>query len=145
MIEEDSDTIYEEDKNYLEKDRKSNEMCIGIYNNNNNNYILDSCISSEIFFKYNIDSIKNYLIEYGTFSNENENENDIEILKIDLKNNVYNVILKTHWIRLIQRKWKKIYRSYILEKKSVNFIFSREIGKKHRNTNKLIGLLKDLK
>ena len=44
---------------------------------------------------------------------------------------VYNVVLKTHYIRLIQRTWKKIYKEkllYIKKMKSLNALRMRETG-----------------
>ena len=59
---------------------------------------------------------------YGNIFNRNDTQN-IDIMKtIVIENNnfqVYTVILKTYWLRLIQRHWKKIYKQqhYIIRQR----------------------------
>jgi hypothetical protein len=95
---------------------------------NNDNIMLSLSVSLPIFFKYDINEITNYLI---TFGSENTRENsswssfnyqnifhrrtnrNIEIMKMNIIMDgdypMYTVIIKTHWLRLVQRHWKKIY------------------------------------
>ena len=56
----------------------------------------------------------------------------VHIMKLHISDDgVYNVVLKTHYIRLIQRTWKKIYKEkllYIKKMKSLNALRMRETG-----------------
>ena len=52
------------------------------------------------------------------------------IQKYDLDNGEQFAIIKTHFLRLLQRKWKKIYSERMNEikrKKSINYLLKREL------------------
>ena len=97
-------------------------------------YILLSSISAKSFLNYNIEDVSNYLTDYSISYITNPN---IHIMKLIIKDNgVYNVVLKTHWLRLVQRKWKNIYKErqkIIKERSSIKNILLREINGKFNN------------
>jgi hypothetical protein len=72
---------------------------------------IDVLVRSSVFFRFPIQSAKQYLIDYI--------EDDSVILAEDLAYNIREggiydlpdtlMIIKTYWIRIIQRRWKTIY------------------------------------
>jgi hypothetical protein len=100
--------IMENEKEYYEKDKEHNQYVIGVSALNKRAYILSVSVSVSSFYKYNYDSIMNYCFANSSFFSSN---NNLEILKIRIgKRGEYYVLVKTHWLKLIQRTWKKIYK-----------------------------------
>ena len=112
----DVDDIYDEDSSFLEADKIHNEYYIGISSED----LLLSTISPKIFYKYDYQLVQQYLNDYGC---DNRSFKNIEIIKLNIRDNVYHVILKTHWIRLIQRRWKKTYKERLQYRKRLDSIF----------------------
>jgi len=51
------------------------------------------------------------------------NYNSIEIMQLVIIDNLYTVVLKTYWLRLIQRVWKKVFirrQNVIKLRKTIN-------------------------
>jgi hypothetical protein len=105
------DEIYKElgNNNLLEEiERFNDRYYIGTCRHYiNEGLLLDLCIIPKIFYKYSYDEFSKSL------------NSSIEIMKLQINNDVYNIILKTHWIRLIQRVWKKIFfqRNIVIKKR----------------------------
>lgn len=104
MIELESDEItYGDNKKY----------CLGFCFLNCNKILLESKLSIHDFFKYPCNDLLNFFI-YNAYVEPNWNR--FEILQFDFmmdkKHNwfYYSCIMKTFYIRIIQRVWKKVYR-----------------------------------
>ena len=84
-------------------------------------YILNCCISPNTFFAFSFNLVKLYLKEYSViFSNFIPKiQNTVNIFQLSIENNTYHVIIKTYWLRIIQRYWKKIFnlRKQIIQKR----------------------------
>jgi len=114
------DQIYEEDSDFLESDKINNKYYIGIKYDNldyENNFIFSSSVSPSIFFKYSINNIMEYLYFYG-INIVPISKVDIMLLKI-LEDETYTVVIKTFWIKLIQRHWRSVLmkRAEIIKKR----------------------------
>lgn len=120
--------IYEDEIDFLETDKVNNQYLIGLPIKYQNQIILGSCISSDSFFNYSINDILNYLKIYSIMRIR---RSKIHIMKLNILNNeTYTVILKTYWIRLIQRHWKKTFniRNSIIKKRmNYNARFHNEL------------------
>ena len=114
---DETDDIYEEDSSFLEEDKIDKHYYIGIASED---LLLLSTISPKTFYKYDYQLVQQYLNDYSIQENEPRN---IEIFQLDIKDNTYHVILKTHWIRLIQRRWKKIVQNRLHYRKRLDSIF----------------------
>jgi len=116
-------TIYEEidtfDHSFFQQPVIANQRYIGSYKKSP--MTAGSVVSNRAFFHYSYRSICRYLMGYIPIQ-----EDYIHIIQIvgpisedatvgDMYFYNLQVVLKTHWIRLIQRKWKKMYQ----EKKRV--------------------------
>ena len=114
------DSIHEEDGDFLDSDKTNNKYYIGIkydYLDINDNLIFSSSVSPIIFFKYSITNIMEYLYFY---SNNIEPISKVDIMQLQiLEDETYTVILKTYWIRLIQRHWRSLLmkRAQIIKKR----------------------------
>ena len=79
----------------------------------------DVLVSSSLFFRFPMNSAKQYLIEIA------EDDYDSVILAADLHHNIIGsrlemgdiydlpdlpLIIKTYWIQIIQRTWKRVYK-----------------------------------
>ena len=124
------DLLYIEDEDYVEDEKENNSYHIGScysslpYLSNTREIYLSLPVSVNLFFKNHYFIIRNYLKEYGgyNFNYNNRNHNplqrrdlpEIEIMKMQKKSEghfCHNiVILKTYWLRIIQRNWKRIFK-----------------------------------
>jgi hypothetical protein len=126
---------YEDSLPYTECN--DNQYCIGSYTNIDNQLILSMRIQLSTFYKYT----QEYLIPYMFYSSEipinitlSSARTQIMQIKI-LEDDTFTVILKTHWIRIIQRTWKRIFKQrklYVLclKKLSMNSSIRQKIENK---------------
>tara|TARA_B110000967_G_scaffold204830_1_gene248115 strand:+ start:9208 stop:9888 length:681 start_codon:yes stop_codon:yes gene_type:complete len=125
------DHIYDQDEQHVLSDKIHNKYYIGQCYKfkeelndvcSSDNIFLSISVSPITFFRHSYSDIMNYLTIFGSFNcfnyysnlfNRNSTQN-IDIMKtIVIENDnyqVYTVILKTYWLRLIQRHWKKVYK-----------------------------------
>jgi hypothetical protein len=104
------DEIYNEDIDHAENEKEQYKYYIGITKliRPDYYYLLLNSISSNMFFRYPYRTVLNYLSEYSIIETYKP---QIDILKLTITDDVYTVIKKTHWIRLIQRHWKKVLQN----------------------------------
>jgi hypothetical protein len=93
------------------------------------------------FMKYESNEISNYLSDQGNIWVPK-----IDILQLHiLSDDTYTVVVKTFWIKIIQRSWKRVYKQRqrsIQIMKTLNNIRKREIGKINAiNLPSIYGLL----
>lgn len=137
------ESICEEDEYHIDSFKENNTYYIGICykdKRDNRSIIIDMSISNRLFLKYNYniiykvlggDKIKykeeayNKLYKYWLYYHKNR-ELQLQIFKTDFKNLDQHpfdwdlgVIIKTFWLRLVQRTWKRIYkeRTQIIKKR----------------------------
>jgi hypothetical protein len=113
----DIERIYEKEYFFLDCEKINNKYYIGIYSRVDDELLLGSCISSSSFFEFPINAVKKYLSTYSIIYNDRFFLKKIDILKLAINetDGTYNVIIKTVWLRIFQRKWKKLFA----EKKSM--------------------------
>lgn len=66
-------------------------------------------VSPKSFMKYSNKSVKKYLSDYSAACFAKRPRINIMKVSICPINGTYRVIIKTHWLRLVQRRWKKVY------------------------------------
>ena len=70
--------------------------------------IMSSSISPATFYRHKFNDVIHYLWLYSVIRTT---QSRFEIMQLDiLPNGLYNVILKTFWLRIVQRTWKRIYQ-----------------------------------
>lgn len=107
------DRIYFDDIEFLDTEKETNKYYIGLYEyiRSQSELLLGMTVSPNIFYKYPYNDVSRYLRAYSIVRNKFSTKNiQIMKLKIDTHTNTYTVLIKTYWIRLIQRHWKKIYK-----------------------------------
>jgi hypothetical protein len=105
------DMIYYDDVEFLDTEKENGHYYIGLYEyiRSQSELILGTTVSPKIYYKYTC-NVSRYLRAYSIVRNKYSTKNiHIMQLKIDT-HNTYTVIIKTYWIRLIQRHWKKIFK-----------------------------------
>lgn len=111
--------IYFHEEEFLNSEKVHNHYYIGINKvSDDKQYILyANAITNHTFFRYDINHIIHYLQEYSIFICHSK----IDIMQLHILDDyTYSVVLKTHWLRIIQRHWKKIYsqRKHAIKKRS---------------------------
>ena len=82
-----------------------------------NTLLLRNFVSSKVFFRYPIDRIRNYLLNWSGVSPQTLSNCDIEIMKLKkvptTSSSVYyyQVEKKTHLLKYIQRAWKNTLKN----------------------------------
>jgi hypothetical protein len=135
LLEYETDRIYIYEMNFLDAEKEPLRYYIGIPCAVENDFIMNTCISATSFFHFPIQVVKMYLTAYSVFQSTNRTlPKQIEIMQLQIVNGVYRVILKTFWLRIIQRTWKRVYKermAAIERRKSVRAQMHREIYGKY--------------
>jgi hypothetical protein len=123
------DEIYRDEQNFLDSEKQHEKYYIGLYKNTKyQNNLLLNAISAKSFYKYSFIHVLKYLYYYSLVRLYQPN---VEIMKLYILNDgTYSVVLKTHWIRLIQKHWRKALqmRKQIMKKQMhVRSLHYREI------------------
>lgn len=116
----DVENIAIDETNFLDSEKQDKKYYIGfaMYNRPCGKYWFDIAITCKSFFKYPISACMLYLNSFSLFQIRNSRliiNIQIMQLHIDPISKQYNVVLKTFWLRIVQRTWKRIYK----EKKSL--------------------------
>ena len=144
------DEMYEVDQEFDYREKNNQEYFIGIYiemnsenelvtdySNQNQidvctNLLLGTTVSANLFFMYPFRYIVKYLLAmtcYGPYSRlYNINVNIMQLFI--LKDEVYSVVIKTYWIKIIQRHWKTVIakrKKRMEENKKIQSILYREL------------------
>ncbi len=144
------DTLYNEDVEHMESNKYHGNFYIGLYKHveQSGNFLFMASASNKLFLKYSSNQIVDYLKEYSIVPSVSDN---IEIMKLYIKNDTYYVVLKTHWIKLVQRKWKALFQIYKdnQEKKTQpkNLLYREQNGNFPKELNyrpKIKGMLRSL-
>jgi len=103
------DAIYYADQDYLDAPKTHGTMYLGCVCGD---LLLELVVSPQVFYHYPTQLIREYLRRYTirTYRLYRTPRLDIFRLHIDPLDTSYQAIVKTHWLRLIQRHWKKAYQ-----------------------------------
>jgi hypothetical protein len=142
--------ICELEEDFIDSDKHDGQYVIGLIGGVINNKFVDifaSGVTPSTFFKFSYISILYYLVYSSIFYINGPKK--IDIIKIHINSdNVYVSIVKTYWLRLIQRHWKRAYseRSAIIKLRGLpcNIYYFQYRGKYPdglKNLPGLVGLL----
>lgn len=109
---EDLDPIFEDDdeNEFLDNPKENNKYYIGACKliRPDNYFVLLSAVSNRVFLQYPGSIIRRYLESASIIY---ANRPTIDIMKLEiLPNDTYAVVKKTHWIRLVQRHWRRVLK-----------------------------------
>ena len=124
------DIIFEEESHFVfeEKIDKNYYIGMGTKIDNYDLLIMANSISIKTFFKYPYNTLLQYLWFHSIIR---VNKPTIDILKLIIQpDGSYSVVIKTFWLRIFQRRWKRIFREHqelIMKRKSIQYLKIREI------------------
>ena len=155
LLDEECERICIEENEFMNSDKQDGKNYIGHALLMRSKYILDTTISSKSFLRYPLFTVVRYLEGNSIFPINRwrigNNETKIQIMQVIInpKTQEYNVILKTFWLRIVQRTWKRIFRErrIILRKRaSIQNLRHFELKGRHsQNLRVLPGLYGMLK
>ncbi len=92
---------------YLDADMENGQYIIGMVHKKKGIYMLASSISPATYFKYNYEEIKKYLFMSSIYYLRRPR---IDILQLHITpDGLYTCVIKTYWLKIIQRRWRTIY------------------------------------
>ena len=102
------DEIYQDDSHHVYSEKQHGHYYIGIAKRVSSDVLLMvNSVSPFVFFQYRFERLRDYLAKYSVVRIQNAR---VHIMKLCiLPDETYSVILKTHWLRLVQRHWRKTY------------------------------------
>lgn len=114
-IEDDPDpyyveAIYRDDSHHFYDEKTNKKYYIGICKliRRQNLIVLFNSVSARVFLKHPFPHICDYLDRVSILSTRSTK---VHIMQLDiLPDNTYSVIIKSHWLRLVQRHWKITFR-----------------------------------
>ena len=132
-FEEEIDTYDEIRSNEGDEELVYNKYYIGGYHYDRtyNELIVTSTVKPATLFNHNINDITNYIREHSIIRTRDDLQPEILQIASNPETMVLNVILKTHWIRLIQRNWKRVLQSRNKIIRDMSFVkthLNRELG-----------------
>lgn len=152
--EDELDEMYDFEESFDLKEKENGKYYLGMYMNiqdaqvrfilgSNKPLFFGNAISTELFFKYKYTHIQKYLKSIIMCRRQYP---VVDIMQLIIsEDGLYLAIIKTYWICLIQRHWKKIMnkkREYIEFQKSFQYIRDRELDIRNRRpTFSLYGML----
>lgn len=151
--EEDDDwiSVYDDEEENIDSEKIDKAYYLGLpgYSKKKNYFIFMNSILPRTFYKYELNDILIYLSDYSC---SYVNNPKMHIMQLHINDEgVYTVVLKTHWIKIIQRKWKKIIKrrkEILKEMRSLKNLKCREIDGSLPNLKGsypiLSGMLSDL-
>ena len=134
--------IYNMEYEFLDTEKENHKYYLGLSKIlvGNKRLLLNIAIQPQTFLKFDIQSVLNYLAEYSIFHIHREvfdtSNLHLEIMKLEIAPNSQwqTVILKTFWIRIIQRTWKRIFRERqetLLKRRTLQNLRNFELRGKH--------------
>jgi len=94
--------------------------------------LLDNRVDLRIFFRFEYQ-----LVEEWTFTPyylpETHFSDRLEIIQVIVKDDVYTSVIKTYWLRVFQRAWRRLYQErqrwlQTVRKNIVSFVTQRSLG-----------------
>jgi|LauGreDrversion4_2_1035121.scaffolds.fasta_scaffold03877_2 hypothetical protein len=101
---------YEEDVCGPRPECRNGEYCLSAVYNELNQLIIDYRVHPNIFFKYPYWEV----VDFAKTSDPETTpyfSNHLEIVQVVFDRDVYTAVIKTYWLRVFQRAWKRYYDS----------------------------------
>jgi hypothetical protein len=88
--------------------------------------LVDTRINSQLFFAFD----KTTIIEYLSLPYHPEHRlyGNLELIQLVIQGDTYTAIIKTFWIRMIQRAWKKRFEEYMKRIKNIVMGVAPRVG-----------------
>lgn len=107
-----------EEQQFRHAEKNNNNYYIGIailyssvYSEYTPRLLLSCAVSNKTFFKYKYLDVISYLKKFSTFNHSSPKIHIMKLHNLNIGNfEIHSVVLKTYWIRIIQRHWKSVIR-----------------------------------
>lgn len=111
--ESDEDDLYQDieaaETEFENTEKRDGHYYLGIPWTGSHFMLMNGTVSAATFMDYEYNRILGYVRSYSVFYVPPRSQ--IQIMKLVLDaDQVYTTVLKTHWLRLVQRRWKNVYR-----------------------------------
>jgi len=119
-MDDEIDLVYFTDYLFMNANREDKKyyigLCYDIYENDEQKFLLGCCISPTVFFQFPFQTILQYLIQFTISDITNSTIKDrVNIIQVVKEEERYTTVIKTHWLGLVQRYWKRVFK----EKKKI--------------------------
>ena len=104
------DAIYFTDRYFLDEPKEHGTYYLGNIICVNSQLLMELAVSPITFFRFSYKKVCRYVRSYSISSDWLYPKSQIDIFVLDIHDGYYRTILKTIWLRLIQRHWKKVYQ-----------------------------------
>ena len=141
------DIMEDEEFNAVEFIEAKRYIGISSYDKKYRVNLLAARISPKTFFQYSTRDVMNFLVNYSVIRSNESCKHSPEIMQLHIdEHDAYTVILKTHWIRLVQRKWRNVLRQRTQMLRNPQFVRNRElIGNHSAKVPGLYGMMNKLR
>lgn len=104
------DEIADEENEYIESEKHHGQYYLGIVkvDRRYNEILMSTSMSLSSFYTYDIITMSKYLELHSEFKYRKQPR--IHIIQLHIEYGVYKAVIKTFWLRIIQRTWKRIYK-----------------------------------
>jgi hypothetical protein len=136
--------IFDTEEYFLDEDKINGSYYIGLpcLMKSPREWILQISVQPKTMLSNRFTDIMRYLVDYSVTRIRNPR---MHIMKLDVSNTgAYNVILKTFWLKLIQRTWKRVFKErqdYIKRCKNPNSLLYRDTSGYWENRKAFPGLI----
>jgi hypothetical protein len=108
-------SIYDQDQDFYETDKEHGKYYLGSYellintvSPRSHTMVCGVTISVPMFLNNNHEDVSDYIFIYSMFCMGFDTK--MEIMQVFVVDSQYVVVLKTFWIRIVQRLWKKTFK-----------------------------------
>ena len=143
------DMIYEaehEEGDEGDQEHTDGEYLLGLcwYDRDYHYNLLSASVCPRTYFSYPFDAVVDYLNNYSILYQDRVAFPDI--LQLSIVENMYKVTIKTFWLRIIQRTWKRIFHERKdIKRRMLPYLRKRELGIQRKQMPTLRGMMSYLK
>jgi len=137
------ENIFDREERFLDEDKEDGVYYIGLpcLMLSRREWILQIAIQPKTMLSNKMNDVMRYLIDYSVTRIRSPT---MHIMKLDISNTgAYNVVLKTHWLRLVQRTWKRVFKErkqFVNNCKTPRSILYRQTHGQWENNRKFPGV-----
>jgi hypothetical protein len=149
---EEFEDVFNDDVDHLDMEKTDGAYYIGLckYIPREHTLLYLNSVSARTFHKYPFQRILGYLELHSLIYIRIPK---LHILKLHvLEDQTYTVVIKTHWIRLVQRHWRKICRErseILIKRRRIESLWLTSISHKHiveaHSMPDLVGMMSEYK
>jgi hypothetical protein len=100
--------IVDEEEPFWDTEKSHGNYYIGIAKVIRREVLMSNSMSLPTFYKYDISTLTDYLRLHSDFPYNTTPR--IHLIQLCIENGFYKAVIKTFWLRIIQRTWKRIYK-----------------------------------